>query len=235
MVIEALKQMPSLIPPTAARYNDSDWTNRPTIITDDREIKIITTIKRPRILMLESVLSAEECDQLVDISRIYLQPSTTVDPVSGEYTTIESRRSRSAYLQQKDPFLDKINRRMSQIMHLPVTHGEDLQVAHYDVGGEYAPHYDYFPPNASGSVQSIQHGGQRMATLLVYLNDVSAGGATAFPSIQFRMMPRKGCGLYFEYLNISGEVDPLTLHAGEPVLAGEKWIATKWMRLSPRT
>ena len=28
----------------------------------------------------------------------------------------------------------------------------------------------------------------------------------------------------------SNQLDLLTLHGGTPVVAGEKWIATKWMR-----
>jgi prolyl 4-hydroxylase len=36
--------------------------------------------------------------------------------------------------------------------------------------------------------------------------------------------------VYFEYCNSQGQLDPATLHGGEPVRAGPKWIATKWMR-----
>ena len=42
--------------------------------------------------------------------------------------------------------------------------------------------------------------------------------------------PKKGSAMYFEYCSSKNEVNPLTLHAGMPVIKGEKWIATKWMR-----
>lgn len=44
------------------------------------------------------------------------------------------------------------------------------------------------------------------------------------------MAPHKGGAVYFRYGNGQGQVDPLSLHAGAPILAGEKWIMTKWMR-----
>ena len=64
----------------------------------------------------------------------------------------------------------------------------------------------------------------------MYLNDVAEGGETTFPSIHLTVSPKKGSAVYFEYCNSRGQVDPLSLHAGQPVLQGEKWIATKWMR-----
>jgi len=73
-------------------------------------------------------------------------------------------------------------------------------------------------------------GGQRVATLVMYLNDVEAGGSTVFPSIGLDVLPRKGSAVYFAYTSDAGETDPRTLHGGSPVTAGEKWIATKWLR-----
>jgi prolyl 4-hydroxylase len=64
----------------------------------------------------------------------------------------------------------------------------------------------------------------------MYLNDVPAGGETTFPESGWSVTPQKGNALYFEYGNAAGHTDPASLHAGAPVLSGEKWIATKWMR-----
>jgi prolyl 4-hydroxylase len=69
-----------------------------------------------------------------------------------------------------------------------------------------------------------------VSTLIIYLNDVEEGGETVFPESGLSVSPRQGSGLYFEYCNHLGQLDPLSLHAGAPVIAGEKWIVTKWMR-----
>ena len=115
-------------------------------------------------------------------------------------------------------------------MHWPIENGEGIQILHYPVGGEYRPHFDYFPPRDPGSQTHLANGGQRVSTLVMYLNDVEQGGETNFPTLQLSVSPKKGAAAYFEYANSLNQVDPLSLHAGMPVLAGEKWIATKWMR-----
>jgi prolyl 4-hydroxylase len=69
-----------------------------------------------------------------------------------------------------------------------------------------------------------------MSTLIVYLNDVVEGGATAFPEIGLSVTPRRGHAVYFEYANSRQQLDGKSLHAGAPVIRGEKWAMTKWMR-----
>jgi prolyl 4-hydroxylase len=112
--------------------------------------------------------------------------------------------------------------------------GEALQVQHYRLAGEYRSHYDYYPPRRSGVIARGRKGGQRGATLIVYLNDPFEGGATHFPNIGLSVAARQGGGLYFRYMNARRQLDPLTEHAGMPVLAGEKWIITKWMTEHPQ-
>jgi prolyl 4-hydroxylase len=81
-----------------------------------------------------------------------------------------------------------------------------------------------------GSAPHIARGGQRVATLIMYLNEVEEGGETIFPNIDLKVIPVQGSAIYFAYTNTNSQVDPLTYHGGNPVTKGEKWIATKWMR-----
>ena len=96
----------------------------------------------------------------------------------------------------------------------------------YGVGEEYKPHFDFFP---SGKVDSTK-GGQRVGTLLIYLNDVPMGGETVFQKVGLSIVPKKGSAVYFHYTNSKGQVDRLSLHSSIPVIEGEKWVATKWIR-----
>ncbi len=107
-------------------------------------------------------------------------------------------------------------------MNVPLAHAEPLQILHYGPGEQYRPHYDYF---ASGDVVN-----NRISTLVMYLNDVEEGGETYFPSLRFAVAPKKGGAVYFEYFYGDKRLNELTLHAGNPVTAGEKWVATQWMR-----
>ena len=55
-----------------------------------------------------------------------------------------------------------------------------------------------------------------------------AGGGTTFPDVHVEVAPIKGNAVFFSY----DRPHPMTrtLHGGAPVIEGEKWVATKWMR-----
>ena len=201
------------------------------IPTHDRDVRVLLRVATPTIAVLDQVLDDEECDELIRRSADKLQRSTTVDPVNGGYEVIAARSSEGTFFPvNADDFIARLDRRIAGLMNCPVENGEGLQVLHYGEGGEYQPHFDYFSPGDPGSEAQMVVGGQRVSTLLIYLNDVAQGGATVFPTLGLRVLPRKGMAVYFEYSNCDGQVDPLTLHGGEPVEKGEKWIITKWMR-----
>ncbi len=201
------------------------------IRTPDRTVRVSMRIEKPVVVFLDDILSHEECDELIRRSRDQLKRSTTVDPTDGKDAVIEARNSEGTFFPLGcDSFIAKIDTRVSAVMNLPVENGEGLQILHYGIGGQYTPHYDYFAPTDPGSAPHIANGGQRVSSLVMYLNDVEEGGATVFPELKVTVGPKKGGGVYFEYCNSLDQLDPLSLHGGMPVLKGEKWIATKWMR-----
>ena len=105
-----------------------------------------------------------------------------------------------------------------------------MQVVRSDRGEMYTAHYD----NKQGCVR-------RAATFMMYLRDVEAGGATHFPKAKpagkggdadgVRVWPKRGRALVFWSVR-GGVEDVRSLHEAEPVAAGEKWIATKWMQVA---
>lgn len=199
--------------------------------TPDRDVRVLMRIARPTIAVLDGVLDDAECDALVEQARTRLARSSVVSPESGANTVMDIRTSEGAYFQRSEnPLIQRIDARAAAIMGLTEEHGEGLQVMRYGLGGEYVPHFDYFPPDEAGSRTHLNQGGQRVSTLIMYLADAVAGGETIFPRIDFSYVPRKGQGLYFEYTDADGGLDALSLHGGAPVTRGEKWIVTKWMR-----
>ncbi|RFO98248.1 2-oxoglutarate-dependent dioxygenase [Rhodoferax lacus] len=201
------------------------------IQTSDRDVRVSMRMGQPVVALLDNVLSFDECDQLIDLARMKLQRSTIVDPTNGTHKVIADRGSSGTHFAvNENAFIASLDTRIAELMHWPVENGEGLQILNYQVGGEYKPHFDYFPPEQVGSGVHLAKGGQRVSTLILYLNDVERGGETIFPSIHLTVVPKRGSAIYFEYCNASGQIDPSTLHGGAPVLSGEKWIATKWMR-----
>jgi prolyl 4-hydroxylase len=201
------------------------------ILAADRTVTVSIRLERPIVAVFDDVLSAAECDELIMRCAPRLQRSTTVDPRRGTHEVIPDRSSDGTYFPlNADPFIARLDARIAALMNMPLENGEGLQILRYREGGQYTPHFDYFPPQDPGSAAAMAIGGQRVSSLVMYLNDVAAGGGTVFPELNLTIMPRKGAAVYFEYCNSLGQLDPLTLHGGLPVLSGEKWIATKWMR-----
>ena len=201
------------------------------IRTHDRDIRVTVRLAQPVIAVFDNLMTAEECDTLVQLARAKLKRSAIVDPQTGREEVIDARSSSGTYFRlSENDFIARLDRRIAELMHWPLENGEGIQILHYSIGGEYKPHFDYFPPDDPGSQMHLANGGQRVSTLVMYLNDVEDGGETIFPSVGLSVTPKKGSAAYFEYCNSQGQVDPLSLHAGTPVRRGEKWIATKWMR-----
>jgi prolyl 4-hydroxylase len=197
----------------------------------DRDVTVLMRSERPQVILFGNVMSPDECAEMIERSRHRLKRSTTVHPETGHEDVIQNRTSEGIWFPRgEDEFIKRLDERIASLMNLPVENGEGLQILHYNVGGEYRPHFDYFPPDQAGSAAHTAHGGQRVATLIVYLNDVPGGGETIFPEAGLTVGARQGCAVYFRYMNAMRQLDPLTLHGGAPVLAGDKWIMTKWVR-----
>lgn len=202
-----------------------------SIHTVDRVVSVVARLSRPVIAVLANVLSAEECEQLIALARPRLRPSTVVDPATGENRVAEYRNSEGMFFSLcETPFIAALDARFSQIANLPVDHGEGLQVLRYAPGSHSTPHFDFLMPRNPTSEQSLRRSGQRVSSLVAYLNDVPGGGETIFPHAGLSICPRRGNAVYFEYCNSRGQVDAASLHAGAPVTAGEKWAVTKWTR-----
>lgn len=201
------------------------------IVTADRTVRVTARAARPMLAVLADLLSAEECEALIALARPRLAPSTVVDPHSGRDVVAPHRNSLGMFFRlQENPFVARLDQRISEVMDLPIENGEGIQVLHYPTGTLNTPHFDFLLPSNPANLASIARSGQRVSTLIAYLNDVESGGETAFPAAGWEVSPQRGNAVYFEYCNRLGHVDHLSLHGGNPVLAGEKWVATKWMR-----
>ncbi|MFM0068735.1 2OG-Fe(II) oxygenase [Paraburkholderia aspalathi] len=217
--------------PQTYQYDESPVARGNVIRAHDRNARVLMRCERPQVIVFGDVLSPDECDEMIERSRHRLKRSTTVNPATGKEDVILNRTSEGIWYQRgEDAFIEKMDRRISSLMNWPVENGEGLQILHYGTTGEYRPHFDYFPPDQPGSAVHTDQGGQRVSTLLVYLNDVPDGGETIFPEAGMSVAAVKGGAVYFRYMNGQRQLDPLTLHGGAPVLGGDKWIMAKWMR-----
>jgi prolyl 4-hydroxylase len=161
------------------------------------------------------------CDHLINVGSPQLAPAAVLDPEGGHARSV-IRTSYNTYfkLSMYDAITASIWARFSLLAGLPAEHAEPLVVQRYQVGQEYKRHRDYFTDST--------HTSQRMVTVFAYLNDVEAGGNTAFPILGVSVRPERGKAVRFINCRPGGKPDPDTLHAGLPVIRGEKWLATLW-------
>lgn len=192
-----------------------------------------TLCTQPAIRVVDPVLSREECRLLRYCGTPHLKRSRVVDPRSGKPIDAGLRSNRDANLV---PALEDVSLRLLQLRIAtiagdpPLSHFEPLVVLHYAPGEQYRPHRDYLPPS-DPTVNGP--GGQRAITVCCYLNEGMQGGATAFPDLGLRVEPKQGSAVVFANVDAQGHPDPTSLHAGEPVRFGEKWLATSWIRQGP--
>ncbi|PZP35167.1 MAG: hypothetical protein DI603_04635 [Roseateles depolymerans] len=188
----------------------------------------------PVLAVLTEVLSAEECAALIALARPRLAASTLVDPQTGRERVSDERQSRGMFFRPgENELVARIDARFAAVTGLPVSHGEGLQILHYAQGAGSAPHYDWLQPASEANRASIARSGQRICTLVAYLNDVPAGGETAFPELGWSVTHQRGSAVYFQSCDGQGQLYPASVHHSLPVTQGEKWVATKWTRTAP--
>lgn len=195
----------------------------------DRVVGVVMAMQVPRVVVLSGFLSDEECQALISAASPRMQRSLTVDHQTGADQVHAQRTSHGMFFSRgENEVIQRIENRLAKLLNWPVENGEGLQVLHYQPGHEYKPHYDYFDPNEPSAATVLARGGQRVATVLMYLNEPTRGGGTTFPSVNLEISPQKGSAVFFNY----DRAHPVsrTLHGGAPVREGEKWVATKWLR-----
>ena len=203
--------------------------SRANVWAHDREVSVLVSMVDPRIVVFANLLSAADCDELIALARVRLERSETVQTDTGASEVNESRTSQGMFFDRGEhPVCARIEARMAALLRWPLENGEGLQVLRYGPGAEYKPHYDYFDPAQPGTPVILRRGGQRVASLVCYLNTPPGGGETVFPDVNLSVAPVQGNAVFFSY----DRPHPVTrsLHGGAPVTEGEKWVATKWLR-----
>jgi hypothetical protein len=186
----------------------------------------------PSLRVFEGLLPAAVCAWLIARGRERLRPAQVYDARSGGPKADGSRRNSAAEfaLADMDLVLLMVRERLGAATGLPVAGMQGPQVLHYAVGECFTPHHDFLDPSVEGHARDLALRGQRIATVLVYLNADLEGGETDFPLIGARYRGGVGDGLAFANVDAAGQPDRRTLHAGLPPMAGEKWLLSQWVR-----
>ncbi len=175
-------------------------------------------------------LSASECARLIEMVDAVAVPSPTYHGNSDN-----GRTSFTGDVDPAAPFIRMLQRRIDDLLGIEPACGETLQGQRYAPGQQFRAHFDHFDPSAAYWPGEQARGGQRSWTAMAYLCDVEEGGSTDFPKLGLSVAPQAGALLVWNNMTESGTPNPLSLHAGTPVVKGMKYVVTKWYRTRPWT
>ena len=183
--------------------------------------------KSPPVFAVDNFLTPFECEFLMHHAQDAFQPAPVVGKGSGEISP--SRTSSTCYLARED--LPDLLRKVTLLTGKPAEHCELPQVGRYLPSQQYMQHFDAFDLSTEDGLRFAANGGQRTVTVLIYLNNVSRGGATRFPALNLEVQPRQGMALVFFPATIDGLLDKMALHAALPAV-DTKFVSQVWIRQS---
>jgi len=199
-------------------------------------------IFNPTLIEIYDFMTPEECAQMIEDIKQFgtLKDAEVVDrnPETGDDSASKvdknARSNSNCFLPYKKSLIAReFLKKASMLTQIHWSQAENIQAVHYKEGEFYKAHHDAFPPNSSrhqGPAGAWQHG-NRVATVLLYLNNVEEGGSTSFPECKKTIMPEVGKAVVFSNTYIGTQVkDPTSLHSADPVIKGEKWAVNLWFR-----
>lgn len=189
----------------------------------------VVSVDAPRVLVVRSVMSPEEAGLIMSEA----EPQLTDGTVGSGDVAFKSvsRNSKLVFLPWTSTYLKHIQRRMADILGIPMDQlaprSEALQVVEYKVNQLYQPHIDAGASRARS----------RFLTLLVVFKPAEDGGCTSFP----RAYGRKGLtvclnvgdAVLFYSLLPDGNIDADSVHSGDVVHKGVKWVGNLWVSDDP--
>ena len=172
--------------------------------------------------LFRQFLTGDECHHVISEGQALLEPAMVIDPRSGRPMPHPIRTSDGGIFgpAREDLVIQAINRRIAAASGTMLSGSEPRTLLRYAVGQQYRQHHDCLPHVRN----------QRAWTMLIYLNEGYAGGETIFPRLGLSVKGRKGDALLFRNTDAQGQAAEAAMHLGAPVMAGQKWLCTRWIR-----
>lgn len=194
------------------------------------DTKTLATI--PLLQTTENFLTLSECQQLIDVAKLNLKTSSVINGHNGLEEISNYRTSSNYRLPSNHELTSIIYDKISSTIGIDSDKFENIEIIKYESGELFDVHVDYFMSNTEK--KHFLRGGQRIGTVILYLNEVESGGETFFPRLRIVETPKTGKMAYFKY-DYDDDVNTKTHHKAMPILSGKKWIATVWIREFART
>ena len=172
----------------------------------------------------DNVLSPGECERMIERAKALGLSRSTVAEKSGSQTS-QIRTSSHVFLPPDDPVGETLKAKVRQLTGVPQSRMEQVQIVHYRPGQQYKPHFDACNDGCDGGKDM-----PRTKTVMFYLNTVEEGGHTRFPNAGVSVTPKRGRAVHWYNIDDNNHNLPCAFHGADPVIRGEKWGATVWIR-----
>lgn len=192
--------------------------------------------RSPRIATWAGFATPEECAHLVNKVAAALRPASEYrrGNSANEDAELESFSGRGHPIGplHTDSVTRMLERRVAAATHWPMRKLEPCSIVCYRPGEEYRPHVDYFSDAQIAANRDLRSdfGGQRIATFLLYLRAPDAGGETGYPAAGVEVTGTPGMAVLHYNVTPDGRQDDASVHAGRPIVRGEKWLWRSTLR-----
>lgn len=187
--------------------------------------------KQPFICYYHDVFGNDECDFVIDESeKTGNYKRSTIYNTRLKVSQVADMRTSTSFVDEDNKFYNIRNKAYELIkQNLPdisISHLERAQIQKYEDAQFVKSHVDYFNHLVNVTTND------KLATLIVYLNDNFDDGETFFNDLGYKIKPKKGSALFFLY-NYDDITNKTTMHEALPVNNGTKYIITFWVREKP--
>jgi prolyl 4-hydroxylase len=226
---------------------DKIWSQQSLIVTSDTKLeeegfgeaqkaymqRLEDDPRRQKVRHIPNFLSIQDCESIIADSENNFELSEVVH-ADGSSDIVGDRTSLTAVLDPlKNKAVERLFNKVEHLLEVDRSHFETLQTTKYSVGQYFTLHNDGFELDTELGRKAAMESGQRIWTVIIYLNDGCLGGETIFPKLKLKIKPVKGTAIIFSSGKSLAEVDEDMLHAGLAVLGGWKIINNLWVRERP--
>lgn len=186
----------------------------------------------PRPLLLDGFLSSVECSHILrELQFTLWRPSMAYQmQVDGSYRNELNRTFRVSETALEEWFTDEltttikeVEQRLQRMFEFDLSHLEAWQATSYARDGFVDYHVDagYWDGHPDGD---------RILTFLIYLTTPRKGGNTHFRALDVEVTGKAGRLVVWNNLFPDGRSDHRMIHAGTPLLEGDKTTLVTWLR-----
>lgn len=169
-------------------------------------------------------------DWIIERAKDRLQAAMANDPTGN---SVRTATTCAFGPDDRDVVLAILQERGARLLGVPVSCHEVPNAIHYSPGEQYGRHVDFIEPSIPEFQAELQQLGQRVGTIVTYLNDDFDGAETHFPDAHVTFRGAPGDAIFFANVLTDGTPDYRTSHCARPPTRGEKWVLSQWIRAKP--